>query len=185
MKKCHDIIFDSSHSFKNKRHLKKELSYVSIKNYIVLNIFDALFLLNNNTLYSSCAMISSIVSISIGASLGALSRWLLSLWLNSIYPPIPLGTLCVNVLGSLLIGCMTALLLIYTQIPVNIKLFCLTGFLGSFTTFSTFSAEMGLLIQNKDYLHAFLGIGAHLFLSLCAFFIGMIIVNVLHNALVK
>ena len=119
----------------------------------------------------------NLILISLGASLGAISRWLISSWLNPIYSTIPLGKLTVNVLGSFIIGCSTSLFLLLQQIPNEFKLFLVTGFLGSFTTFSTFSAEIGLLIQNKDYLHSMIGILLHLVCSISAFFIGIFIMN--------
>ena len=49
-------------------------------------------------------MIQSILAISLGAALGAVSRWLLGLGLNAVFPAIPLGTLAANLMGGYLIG---------------------------------------------------------------------------------
>ncbi len=46
----------------------------------------------------------SVVAIAVGAALGANLRWLLSLWLNALFPAVPLGTLSANLLGGWLIG---------------------------------------------------------------------------------
>ena len=122
-------------------------------------------------------MLKSILLIALGASFGAVSRWLVSSAFNPITQAIPLGTLMVNVGGSFLIGILSSLFLLFPHIQEPLKLVFITGFLGSFTTFSTFAAEVGLFIQHKDYLHTFLCIIAHLSLSLIAFFLGLFLFN--------
>ncbi len=55
-------------------------------------------------------MLSSILAISAGASLGAVLRWLLSLGLNAVWATIPLGTLAANLIGAYLVGFLMSLL---------------------------------------------------------------------------
>lgn len=90
---------------------------------------------------------SAIVAISLGASLGALLRWALSLSLNQWFPALPLGTLAANLVGGYLIGLAMALLAQNQQLPPEWRLFIITGFLGGLTTFSTFSAEVVTALQ--------------------------------------
>ena len=80
------------------------------------------------------------VAVAIGASLGALLRWRVGLWLNPQWPGFPLGTLLVNCVGGLVVG---GLLYWFTRQPNELlRLLLVTGFLGGLTTFSTFSAEV-------------------------------------------
>lgn len=123
---------------------------------------------------SATSIIYSILAISFGASLGAISRWLLGLGLNAIYPLIPLGTLAANWLGCFIIGLATSIF-VSLDIPSssNLHLMVVTGFLGALTTFSTFTDEMGTLIRHHDYWTALAGIGLHVCGSLVMFFLGI------------
>ncbi|WP_116137620.1 fluoride efflux transporter CrcB [Trinickia diaoshuihuensis] len=87
-------------------------------------------------------MIYSILSIFIGAGLGALLRWALSLGLNAVFPAIPLGTLASNLIGGFLIGIAAVFFTVKAGLPPEWRLFVITGFMGGLTTFSTFSAEV-------------------------------------------
>lgn len=80
---------------------------------------------------------SSILMISIGAVLGAMCRWQLAVWLNPILSQFAFGTLAANWLGCLLIGIAMGFNLGESQ-----RLLFISGFLGSFTTFSSFSLEL-------------------------------------------
>ena len=93
----------------------------------------------------------SLVAISLGAALGAISRWLLGEALNSIHPAIPMGTLAANLIGGYIIGLAMSFLAVLPELSPNWRLFIVTGFLGALTTFSTFSAEVGKLIQQERY----------------------------------
>ena len=60
---------------------------------------------------------------------------------------LPLGTLAANVIGGYLVGVAVGVFHLNREIPVEVKLFAITGFLGGLTTFSTFSAEVLYLIH--------------------------------------
>ncbi len=115
----------------------------------------------------------SIILISAGASLGAVLRWLISTGLNSLFPDIPPGTLIVNMLGGYLIGMAIILLGKYSLASTAWSLFVITGFLGSLTTFSAFSAEVAALIQHGRWIMAAVAISAHVVGSLLMTFLGM------------
>lgn len=87
-------------------------------------------------------MLSAVIAISLGASLGAVLRWLLGVGMNHLLPALPLGTLAANLVGAYLVGVAVALFAQSPQLPPEWRLFVITGFLGGLTTFSTFSAEV-------------------------------------------
>ncbi len=82
------------------------------------------------------------LAVGLGAAFGAWSRWLLGLALNPLLPAMPLGTLAANLIGGYLIGIAVGAFHLNSGLPVALKLFVITGFLGGLTTFSTFSAEV-------------------------------------------
>ncbi|MEO7940702.1 MAG: fluoride efflux transporter CrcB [Burkholderiaceae bacterium] len=107
----------------------------------------------------------SVIAICIGASLGALMRWGLGLWLSP-GAVIPWGTLTANLLGGYLVGLAIAGFQAMPQLDPVWRLALVTGFLGALTTFSSFSAEVvGMLVQQR-YLLALGTAALHLFGSL-------------------
>src|SRR3990167_10922119 len=90
-------------------------------------------------------------AISSGAILGALLRFWLGSMLNSSFPTIPLGTLIANLLGGFLMGTFMALTRNHTYLSETLRLAIATGFLGSLTTFSTFSGETMTLLMHHEY----------------------------------
>lgn len=77
-----------------------------------------------------------------GGALGALARFYTGLWVGRwAGTGWPWGTLTVNLLGCLLLGLLTGLSVSRQAIPSHIAAVVMTGFLGAFTTFSTFSVE--------------------------------------------
>lgn len=118
-------------------------------------------------------MFLSIVCVCSGACAGALLRWLANIMLNPLFPALPFGTLAVNWLGGLLMGCALGFFACCPGAPAQWKLFIITGFLGSLTTFSAFSGEMAaLLSQGRIWLCA-AGICLHVFGSVAMVFIGI------------
>jgi CrcB protein len=87
-------------------------------------------------------VLPSILAIALGAALGAVLRWALSVQLNGLFPALPAGTLVANLLGGYLIGVAMAYFAAHPDLPPAWRLFIVTGFLGGLTTFSTFSAEV-------------------------------------------
>ena len=93
----------------------------------------------------------AIIAVGGGAAIGAWMRWGLGYALNPIFPTVPLGTLCANLLGGYLMGLALGVLSHYESLPPEMRLLMTTGFLGGLTTFSTFSAETVTLIARGEY----------------------------------
>ena len=104
----------------------------------------------------------SLAFIAVGATVGAWLRWGLSFWLNARLPMLPLGTLAANLVGAYLIGMAVGFFNDWPQLSPEWRLLAITGFLGGLTTFSTFSAEAMVLLQQRDYLAVMLHAGMHL-----------------------
>ena len=118
-------------------------------------------------------MLKTLVFISIGASCGAILRWFLGLMLNAIFIPIPLGTLAANLLGGYLIGVAISLFDALPTVGPELRLLVITGFLGGLTTFSTFTAEIGVLLQGQRIMTAMAAIMLHVCGSLIMMMLGM------------
>jgi len=110
----------------------------------------------------------SLLAIAAGASLGASCRWGLSLALNGLFPSLPPGTLVANLLGGYLIGLALGSLAGPTGLSPEWRLFVVTGFLGSLTTFSSFSAEVVTLMQQGRLGWAATTVSVHVLGSLLA-----------------
>ncbi|TFV91926.1 fluoride efflux transporter CrcB [Oxalobacteraceae bacterium OM1] len=102
------------------------------------------------------------LAVGLGAALGAWLRWGLAVFLNTAKVAIPLGTLAANLGGGYLIGLLVAWFSQHPAVPVEWRLFAITGFLGGLTTFSTFSAEAMTLLQRGDYAVALIHSAVHL-----------------------
>ena len=119
-------------------------------------------------------MWTSVLAIGIGAALGAVLRWGLSVWLNALLPNLPPGTLAANLIGGYLIGVALVFFTHQVHLPPEWRLFVITGFLGGLTTFSTFSAEVMRLLQDGRLAWAGAAMAAHLAGSLLATWAGML-----------
>lgn len=117
-------------------------------------------------------LLKSIFAVSIGAALGALLRWVLSESLNASFPAIPPGTLLSNLIGGYLVGIAIAVFAT-SSLPLEWRLFVITGFCGGLTTFSTFSAELVIQLQQGRALWAAATAAVHLVGSVVMTFAGI------------
>jgi len=115
----------------------------------------------------------STVAVAVGGTVGCLVRWLLSLALNRYFPLIPPGTLAANLIGGYVIGAAFAMFALNPAMPVEWRLFVMTGFCGGLTTFSTFSIEVVQLMQSGRLPWAMVTIAAHLAGSVLMTFAGI------------
>lgn len=122
----------------------------------------------------------SFLLVFLGAGIGGMLRH----GANTIAPRLfgtgfPAGTLCINVLGSFLIGLIAGWLAFRAAAPwsVSARLFLITGVLGGFTTFSAFSLEFALLVERGAEGLAAVYVAASVGLSLGAVFAGLMLVR--------
>ena len=119
---------------------------------------------------------SEIIAIALGGALGAVSRFwavnLTSLWLGDEFP---YGILIVNILGSLAIGIVFVFLVERAILPVAWRSAVMIGFLGAFTTFSTFSLQTLGLLEAGRFLAASVYMISSLVICVLAAALGMFI----------
>jgi CrcB protein len=127
-------------------------------------------------------MFPSVLAICVGASGGALLRWLLGTRLNALFPALPPGTLAANLLGGYLIGIAVAFFGGHPSLAPEWRLLIITGFLGGLTTFSTFSAEVVAQLQEGQLLWATAAIAAHVIGSLSMTLLGIATIVWLRSA---
>jgi len=114
-----------------------------------------------------------LLAVGMGAALGAWARWALGLLLNSVFPPIPPGTLAANLIGAYVIGCAVGAFAQWPVIAPEWRLLIVTGFCGGLTTFSTFSAEITSLAQQSRFATMAGAIGLHVGGSLALTLLGI------------
>jgi CrcB protein len=119
-------------------------------------------------------MLKTLVFIAVGGAFGAVSRYATSLGVYSLLGRnFPYGTLFVNVAGSFLMGVLSIMLLERFNLGPEWRAAILVGFLGSYTTFSTFSIETLNLLELGDINRAVLNMGLSLTLCLLAVWFGI------------
>lgn len=122
-------------------------------------------------------MLSQMMCIAVGAVLGAWARFGVMLWLNPIFLRLPLGTLFVNLTGSYIIGLFFPFIGKYLVVSMSLRSFIITGFVATYTTFSTFSAETLYLFYNGDIVAGVGCIFAHVAGSLIMTYFGMLTIK--------
>ena len=114
------------------------------------------------------------LAIAAGGAIGALLRFWVS---TGVYAMLgrgfPYGTLAVNVLGSLLMGYLYIVMIDRLALAAEWRAFALVGLLGAFTTFSTFSIETLVLMEQADYAKAFANVLMSVLACVGAAFLGV------------
>jgi len=119
---------------------------------------------------------AQIIAIMFGGSLGALARFWVSTSINErLSGAFPYGTLTVNVLGSFLMGFLAMWLVEHLSLNPLIRLAIFVGFLGAFTTFSTFSMETLNLFEEGLAGHALLNMFVNVIFSVLAVWLGVML----------
>ena len=118
--------------------------------------------------------------VGFGGFLGSIARYLVSkINLTWHYHDIPMGTLTVNIVGSILIGFFLGIFVNSDLLNTNLKLFIVVGFCGGFTTFSSFTNENFILLQNGQFLTSIVYVLGSVLLGILAVYIGYLISNLL------
>lgn len=106
-------------------------------------------------------------------AIGTLARYGMAGWVQRLSDAnFPLGTLAVNTIGSFLFGLIWSIAEERALISTEARILLLTGFMGAFTTFSTFMFETGMLIRDTQWVLAFGNVAAQLFVGLLCLFAG-------------
>jgi len=121
---------------------------------------------------------NAILAIAAGGALGAVMRHGVNIGaVKLLGHGFPYGTLVVNVAGSFAMGLLVAVFAHYWQPSETLRVFLITGFLGAFTTFSTFSLDVANLWERHAYLPMAGYVLGSVVLSITALFIAMAIVR--------
>lgn len=121
--------------------------------------------------------LTTIIAVASGGAIGATLRLLINGAVNKHFVhALPLGTLVVNLAGSLLIGMLFAYFHLNTSLSPHLKTFLVTGILGALTTYSTFALESFFLLEAGDYMHAFANMALNLFGTILLAGIGYLLV---------
>jgi CrcB protein len=121
-------------------------------------------------------MLGDYLAIGTGGFLGAIARYAVAGWAADRFgSQFPYGTLIINVSGSLVIGIFLAAITGRFAPPPQIRLVFAVGFLGAYTTFSTFSYEALALLRAGSFLPAAQYILGHLVLGLGAVAVGFLV----------
>ncbi len=114
------------------------------------------------------------LAIAIGGAIGACLRFALSEWMLHLFGrAFPFGTLLVNILGSFVIGLLYGLLISEQIAPNPWRIFVGIGVLGAFTTFSTFSMDTVLMLQQGDWFKAVANVVLNVVLCLTLAWLGL------------
>ncbi|AQW81113.1 fluoride efflux transporter CrcB [Campylobacter pinnipediorum] len=118
-------------------------------------------------------MLIKIFAVGLGGFFGAILRFVLSSVILKVYPSFPLGTLFVNVFGSFLMGIFLSL----NFENENLKLFVTTGILGALTTFSTFTYENIIFLNENNFKFFILNIILNLLLCILFCYLGILLIK--------
>ena len=118
-------------------------------------------------------MVKSLLIAGLGGFIGTILRFLISRYIQVAYITVfPWSTFLINILGSLMIGVVFGLSEKGNILSPEWRIFLTIGICGGFTTFSTFSNDAFILMQNKEWLRFTLYATLSFFLGLSAVFFG-------------
>jgi fluoride exporter len=120
------------------------------------------------------AAMRTALAIALAGALGALARWGLGSWFGQRFPTFPWGTLVINVTGSFVLGMLFAALVERGVGSSTMRLALMTGLLGAYTTFSTFSLETFRLLEDGATRAAIVNVGMSVVFGLVAVWLGVL-----------
>lgn len=129
----------------------------------------------------------AITAVAVGGAMGAVARHTISTWVlnwqsqynSGLFSMLPLGTLFINVSGSLFIGILYVILTERVPVAPQLRSVLMIGFLGAFTTFSTYSLDSLLLLERGLWLQAAMYIAGSVIFCLMATWLGMVLTRAL------
>ncbi len=133
----------------NWRHLLQHIEMLAIAPRLILEVFQQ-------------PAVRNPIAISLGAIAGALSRYYLTLWFSDRFGvSFPYGTFFINISGCFAMGFFTTFTLNHvTIISAEVRLLTATGFLGAYTTFSTYGLDTVALLRNSIFTATFYWAGS-------------------------
>ena len=121
-----------------------------------------------------------VLLVSLGGALGAISRYLISLWVTGSFGQSGwMATLSFNVAGSPIMGMMAALLTVSSLFSDPVRGFVMIGFIGALTTFSSFALDAYNFFQRGEMLSGGLYLFSSVCLSVAGFYVGLVVVRLI------
>lgn len=118
-------------------------------------------------------MLLNVLAVFLGGGAGAVARYAAGiLCLNTLKTNLPVATFCVNIFGCFIIGFLYIFFMEKLQVHPAVKFALTVGFCGGLTTFSTFSLELFEMIQNSQFLHAFLYVLFSVIIGIISVYLG-------------
>lgn len=108
--------------------------------------------------------------VAFGGMLGAVARYFCVSVLADKSTSFPFSTFVVNILGCFLIGGLSEFFALKAHLPQEARIFLITGFLGAFTTFSTFGLDAVGLINKFAFLHMLVYVSSSVVLGICSIY---------------
>lgn len=124
-------------------------------------------------------MLIHYIFVGLGGAGGAITRVFVSKLLPMTVFGVPIPIMTINILGCFIIGVLTELMALSWNVSENIRYLLVPGFLGGFTTFSSFALEFGLLVEKNQNTQALLYATCSVFLSLLMFFLGLKLIRII------
>ncbi len=126
-------------------------------------------------------MIKNLLLVGLGGSIGSMARYLISRLCTHVeWLSVPIGTLIVNIMGSLLIGFLIGISEKSPILTVELRMFLMVGLCGGFTTFSSFTGENLMMMRSGQFLSLFLYTGLSILLGFTAVWFGYLATKLLH-----
>ena len=116
----------------------------------------------------------TVLAVALAGALGALARWGVGAWFGHRFPSFPWGTMVINVSGSFILGVLFAVLVERNIGSPTLRVALMTGLMGAYTTFSTFSLETFRLFEDGATGSAIANIGFSVMLGLLAVWLGAV-----------
>ena len=129
-------------------------------------------------------MVNRFLLIAVGAILGANARYLVGLWTAQRFGvDFPYGTAIVNITGSLILGFLVAWGSLRSGLDGEVRLLVAVGFLGSYTTFSSYTVESLQQLETANMSRALVNIFLHNGMGLAAAWVGMLLARGIASSL--